>query len=77
VLLSLVAETDGGKRFLDLSLVGKHALIVQDELEDRGVSLGAINIMLNIEGMDLLRVEVGEAFDLTVGDGTSVDFQIP
>jgi hypothetical protein len=66
--LALIGETDGSKSLNDLLLVNHDALVVKNELENRGVLLATIDVVLDVEGANLIRR--GEALDLAVGDGT-------
>jgi hypothetical protein len=64
--LTLIGEADGGEGLDDLLLGCFDALVRNDELEDRGVFLAAIDIVLDVEGADF--VGRGEALDLAVGE---------
>jgi len=59
-------ETDSGESLLDLGLSGKDTLVINDELEDRGIFLATIDIVLDVESANL--VGGREALDLTIGD---------
>ena len=69
MLLPLVIETDGREGLNDLILVSENALVRKDELEDRGILFAAIDVVLDVEGADL--VGGWEALDLTVSDKES------
>jgi hypothetical protein len=66
-LLALVIEANGTKGIDDLSLGGLYALISDDELQDSGILLAAIDIVFDVESADFLGRR--EALDLAVGDG--------
>jgi len=52
ISLALVVEAYRGKGRDNLSLVGEDTVVTQDEVEDRGLSLGAVNVVLDVEGSD-------------------------
>lgn len=67
VSLALIGETDGGEGLDDLLLGDDDTLVGENELKDRGILLGTINVVLDVEGTDL--VGGRETLDLAVGDG--------
>ena len=64
LLLALVVEADGGESLDDLRLAGLDTLVAEDELQDRGVLLAAVDVVLDVEGADL--VGRRETLDLAV-----------
>ena len=66
--LTLIRETDGSKSLNDLRLADQDALVVKDELKNRGVLLAAINVVLDVKSADL--IGRWEALNLAVGDGS-------
>jgi hypothetical protein len=60
--LTGVIEADGRKGLDDLLLGGEDALVSKNELEDGGVLLAAIDVVLDVERADL--VGRREALDL-------------
>lgn len=65
--LAFIGETDGGEGLDDLLTSSLNTLVADDELEDRGVFLGSIDVVLDVESADLIRG--GETFNLAIGDG--------
>ena len=63
----LLIEADRCKNLNDLLFACEDTLIGQDELKNRVMLLGAVDVMLDIEGADL--VGQREALDLAVGNG--------
>ena len=63
-LLALIGETDGRERLDDLLAGRLNTLVRDDELEDRGILLATVNVVLDVEGADL--VGGREALDLAV-----------
>ena len=63
LLLALIVEADGGEGLNNLRLAGLDTLVAEDELQDRGVLLAAVDVVLDVEGADL--VGRREALDLT------------
>ena len=63
----LLVEADRCKNLNDLLFAHEDTLIGQDELKNRGMLLGADNVVLDIEGVDL--VGRREVLDLAVGNG--------
>jgi hypothetical protein len=59
---------NGGESLYNLLLVGRDALIRDDELEYRGVFLGAIDVVFNVECPNF--IGRWEALDLAIRDGT-------
>ncbi len=54
LLLALIVEPDGGESLDDLGLSGEDTLVSQYEREDRGIFFAAINVVLDIEGADVV-----------------------
>ena len=69
MLLPLVVEPDGSEGLNDFRLVSEDTLIGKDKLEDRSIFLATIDVVLDVEGADL--VGGWEALDLTVSDKES------
>ena len=67
--LALVREADGRERLDDLLAGSLDALVGADELENGGVLPGAVDVVLDVEGADLVRRR--EALDLAVNGLTS------
>ena len=65
--LALFVKVNRCESLNDLPLTRENALISQDELKHRGVLLGSINVVLDLEGADL--IGGWEALDLAVGNG--------
>lgn len=59
-------KADGGKNFLDFSLIGENALVIDDELKNGDAFFTAIDVMFDVESADLVRRR--ETFDLSIGD---------
>jgi hypothetical protein len=68
LLLTFVGETNRGKGLYDFGLVSQDTLVGKDELENTGVFLTTVNVVLDVEGPDFIRG--WETFDLAVGDST-------
>lgn len=66
--LPLLVEADAAERLDDLLATSLDTLVAQDEGKDRGLLLGTIDIVLDVEGTD--DVGGGEALDLAVGDSS-------
>ena len=64
MLLPLIREADGGEGLDDLLLGGLDTRVGQDEVENSGVGLAAVDVVLDVEGADLVRG--GETLDLAV-----------
>ena len=64
ISLALIVEADRGEGRDNFSLVSEHTLVTQDEVKDGGLSLGAVDVVLNVEGSDHIRG--WETLDLTV-----------
>ena len=62
--LPLIGEADGSKRLNDLLPAGLDTLVGADKLEDGGVLLATIDVVLNVERTDL--VGGREALDLSM-----------
>jgi hypothetical protein len=62
--LALIVETDRGEGRNNLRLVSEDTLVTQDEVEHRGLSLGTVDVVLDVEGSDLIRG--WETLNLTV-----------
>ncbi|GFZ45382.1 LOW QUALITY PROTEIN: hypothetical protein JCM24511_03108 [Saitozyma sp. JCM 24511] len=67
VLLLLLVETDRLEGGSDLGLGGEQTLVAEDPVDDRDLGLGAVYVVLDVEGSDLGRGR--EAVDLVVDDG--------
>jgi hypothetical protein len=59
-------KANRGKDLLDFSLIGEDALVIDNELKNRGTFLTTVDVMFDIESADLVRR--GETFDLSIGD---------
>ena len=62
--LTLVVEANGSKSLDNLGLVGVDTRIRQDELENGSLGLRAVDVVLDVEGADL--VGRRETLDLSV-----------
>ena len=55
ILLAFVVETDRGEGVDDLCFRRKDTFVGQNELQDRSVGIATVDIMLDVEGTDLVR----------------------
>ena len=62
--LALIVETNRGEGRDDFSFVGEDTVVTQDEVKDGGFGLGAIDVVLDVEGSD--HIWRRETLDLTV-----------
>ena len=53
--LALIGETDGRERLNDLLASRLNTLVRDDEVKDGSVGLGTVDIVLDVEGADLVR----------------------
>lgn len=63
--LALIVKTDGDEGRDNFGLLSKNTGVTQNELEDGSFSLGTVDVMLDVEGSNLVRR--WETFDLTIG----------
>jgi len=68
VALALIVEAERLEGLDDLLLVAENALVLEDKLEDRGVGVRTVNVVLDVKGANF--VGRREALDLAIGDGT-------
>ena len=64
MLLAFIVKANGGESLLDLFRSGLDARVGDDEVKNRSVGLATIDIVLDVEGADL--VGGREALDLAV-----------